>query len=670
MKFSMQIHGFQAKIAQMVSVLFGIFFLSGLFLGCAHIEAPPGGPEDITHPTLSAVFPKPGAVNQSMELDVRLEFSEWVNKTLKQSDIFISPALPRQLKYKVNGKMITVNCASRLDSNTTYIISVKNGIKDLHNLPLEKNFNLIFTTGERLDSLSLKGKIFFPKESKNLIVGLYPVDERRQTLRHLTQPGDKEVDTLPHVGRERPMYLIPADTLGVFTYMGIKPGKYALLAFGDNNNNLRPDLGTEKIAIGEATLTTPFTKTQVFQLDAYDTIPPAFVSALWQGETLDSAGESLKTNGTALVKFSEDMYIPSILKRDNFLVTSADSSDTISITSICLKPGSKQELELFTQALEPESLYLVHCFKGFDQSGNSLDTAKKKAFLKVSDKIDSLPLAIQPLSFNNGDSSVFFMELPEFYINKIITPSLLDTLQNQLLCQSGSDTVLCDLIRKNHHVFSLEISPGKPLPLKGQSIMIEQLLPIPVDTISESSKVTGDTLETDSNAIAYKRDTTVSGADIKESAPDTMDTMLDSIPVKDTADTSIIDSKPGFKKVLLGSFTLPNDSNWGTCEIMQPGDRKPWTVILKHLSWKREFTYGVKPQNRHDIKQVPAGKYLVEYFHDKNINNQWDPGSLAPWSAQEARGNLEDTVVITPGKRTEVEIQWPPDLVPPKKEAP
>ena len=132
--------------------------LSILFLlHCAHMEAPSGGPKDETPPQLSGIFPAPGSVNVPLKLEVKLEFTEWIQRSWVNlpfiSQVTLSPALARKLIFKVKENSIYITSNSSLQPNTTYILSVNNSISDLNNQRLKKNFHLI--------SRNLKVTFFF-----------------------------------------------------------------------------------------------------------------------------------------------------------------------------------------------------------------------------------------------------------------------------------------------------------------------------------------------------------------------------------------------------------------------------------------------------------------------------------------------------------------------------
>ena len=83
-----------------------LFFLALFVADCATSIAPQGGPEDKYPPRVAGVFPAPGAVNVPMELNVHLQFDEWIAASVSRSAVTISPPLEKGSSSKSMG----MNC--------------------------------------------------------------------------------------------------------------------------------------------------------------------------------------------------------------------------------------------------------------------------------------------------------------------------------------------------------------------------------------------------------------------------------------------------------------------------------------------------------------------------------------------------------------------------------
>ena len=89
---------------------FVILFSFALFvLNCATSVAPGGGPEDKYPPRVAGVYPSPGSVNISSELNIHLQFDEWISPTIPRSAVTISPPLEKKLRFEVDGDELYIN---------------------------------------------------------------------------------------------------------------------------------------------------------------------------------------------------------------------------------------------------------------------------------------------------------------------------------------------------------------------------------------------------------------------------------------------------------------------------------------------------------------------------------------------------------------------------------
>ena len=233
---------------------FLISSLACLLFYCAHKQNPPGGEPDKSRPFITGVYPAPNAINVATDLNISIQFSKWMNTNVKNSSVSLTPFLNRKPLLKMKGKILTITCKTPLQVNTTYTLVVKTQLTDLNNNKLNKPFQLKFSTGSILDSGTLSGEFISLKSNENVYVGMYPL-QNRQNHEFIKNP-----DSLPHPLQERPLYLIPVDSSGIFKSEGIKNGPYAIVGFNDKNNNQKPDIYSEEVAIGPSNIAVTKTK--------------------------------------------------------------------------------------------------------------------------------------------------------------------------------------------------------------------------------------------------------------------------------------------------------------------------------------------------------------------------------------------------------------------------
>ena len=73
--------------------------------------------------------------------------------------LFLSPPLEKAPKFKMKGKTVVVYFESDLDSNKTYTMDLTNAIGDNNEGNMFPGFTLVFSTGDRIDSMMVTGLV-------------------------------------------------------------------------------------------------------------------------------------------------------------------------------------------------------------------------------------------------------------------------------------------------------------------------------------------------------------------------------------------------------------------------------------------------------------------------------------------------------------------------------
>lgn len=206
--------------------------ISLLLHSCANIAAPKGGPKDEKKPKVVRTFP----LNNSTKFRgkrVIYVFNEWIDENKLKEQIIITPRL-ENYETVINKNTLTIKFdTAGLKKNTTYYFNLREGIKDLTEGNKTDSTTLVFSTGEYLDSIELKGnvkKIIENTTEINNTVNLYEV-----------------TDTF-NLQKSTAVYQTKTEINGNFSITNIKPGKYFLYAFKDENNNSKFEPNKEYIA--------------------------------------------------------------------------------------------------------------------------------------------------------------------------------------------------------------------------------------------------------------------------------------------------------------------------------------------------------------------------------------------------------------------------------------
>jgi len=124
---------------------------------CANIVTPTGGPKDEKPPVVLNASPANNSTNFTGKT-IHLTFDEFVTLNNPSNNVLISPPMNKKPTFRTSGKTLIIKFEEPLKENTTYSISFGDAIKDLHEGNLFTGYNYNFSTGDRIDSLSLKGK--------------------------------------------------------------------------------------------------------------------------------------------------------------------------------------------------------------------------------------------------------------------------------------------------------------------------------------------------------------------------------------------------------------------------------------------------------------------------------------------------------------------------------
>lgn len=185
---------------------------SFLFLSCAAVQAPSGGPVDEDPPQLVQSIPAPGTT-QFRGGTTRLLFSEYLNEaTLEKAiQVYPRPAKPVRIKYK--GMAVLVVWPDSLALDQTYLLSIGRELQDEHRVPLAQTIQLPFSTGTELSDSRIAGTVF--EEKGITAVNLWKLTDTEA-------PGAALFRT--------PDYVTKTADDGSFQFQYLSAGKYQICA--------------------------------------------------------------------------------------------------------------------------------------------------------------------------------------------------------------------------------------------------------------------------------------------------------------------------------------------------------------------------------------------------------------------------------------------------------
>lgn len=200
----------------------GYFYLiSVLFISCAQQVVPSGGSKDEKPPKILLHNPDNKSVNFKSK-EIILKFDEYIS-IKDPGQIIISPFLKDKPKIESKGKQISIAFLKGYpEMNTTYTINFANAIVDVNEGNALNNYSYVFSTGNYLDSNSIKGKIYnaqSTKEEKEILIALYKTNSFTDTT----------------IYKKYPDYLTKSNEQGRFSINNLPADTFYLIAFKDAN---------------------------------------------------------------------------------------------------------------------------------------------------------------------------------------------------------------------------------------------------------------------------------------------------------------------------------------------------------------------------------------------------------------------------------------------------
>lgn len=137
---------------------FILVFCLLLTYGCASIQTPTGGPRDSIPPKI--LKETPANFTTSFKSDeVNIQLDEYFKISNEAKEFSISPAMDKNPIFKIKKKILNISFQDTLAANTTYTINFGRGLVDYNEGNVLKNYMYVFSTGNKIDSLTITGKV-------------------------------------------------------------------------------------------------------------------------------------------------------------------------------------------------------------------------------------------------------------------------------------------------------------------------------------------------------------------------------------------------------------------------------------------------------------------------------------------------------------------------------
>lgn len=190
---------------------------------CANQQPPGGGLEDKEQPKVKLINP----INLSLNFQenvLSFEFDEYIDRRSFQQAFRIYPKIESEIEYDWSRKSVDVKFTKKLNvmkPNTTFVVLINSNLIDIHGNQLTSPLSFAFSTGNKIDSASINGKIV-NNEKKIISLFCYRINDSNNIFDPSTQAAD---------------YITETSASGEFTFQYLSQGSYRIVAVDDEDKN-------------------------------------------------------------------------------------------------------------------------------------------------------------------------------------------------------------------------------------------------------------------------------------------------------------------------------------------------------------------------------------------------------------------------------------------------
>lgn len=324
-----------------------IFSFTLIFLGCAKKGFPPGGPADIAPPDVIETFPPNGSTKVEPSSQLKITFSEKMQKKFTQEAVLLFPA--ESLEYKWEKNSLVLKPKTMLRPNRTYVVTVGTKAADSRNNQLKSSFSFAFSTGEFLDQGFITGKVYYNgKPEPGVSIWAYLLTNTK--------------DIAP--GKEMPAYVVQTEKNGNYSLQYLSQGNYRLLAVKDVNSDLNWDPSKEPLGLSISDAKIDEASLRVENLNFNLTLRDTARFQLKECQVLD--------NQKIKLAFNKNLDKKTAYNANDFTLISSADTNRVKMSQIYSLYGENKNLYLLTAEKLRDAEYKVFIANLQDEEKNVL----------------------------------------------------------------------------------------------------------------------------------------------------------------------------------------------------------------------------------------------------------------------------------------------------------
>ncbi len=213
------------------------FFCTALFMRCANLMTPQGGPKDSLPPVVKLMTPENGQRHFTGKR-IFIEFDEYVQLKDQAKEFYTSPFMKTKPSLAIRKRGVRIDIKDTLLENQTYALNFGSAVRDNNEGNIIYGLRYVFSTGSAIDSMIMTG--YTADAAKADSVG-----------KSFIFFYDAKVDTIPQYDsillKHQPDAVGRAENNGIFIAQNLKPIPYKIYAVQDNNGNQKYDPGVDKV---------------------------------------------------------------------------------------------------------------------------------------------------------------------------------------------------------------------------------------------------------------------------------------------------------------------------------------------------------------------------------------------------------------------------------------
>lgn len=304
------------------SALFLLTVLLIIIGACAKVNAPAGGPKDKQPPVVIKSIPDSSATNFRGK-KISITFDEYIALDNINENLVVSPPLKKKPQVSTKGASIIIEFDEDLKDSTTYTLYFQDAIKDLNEGNKLEDYTFVFSTGPKVDSLSVTGNVFHTYDLE--------IPEKSVVIMY-RELADSSVKKL------LPDYISMINEYGYFRIRNVKDGSYRLYALKDADNSKNYNLEDEEFAFADSII--KVTPEKNFIPVVKDTASLKKKPQSTKKEAPATKKEIEKISAKDTIPGEHQLFMFKALRKNHYLAGSAREQKYLMTYALSLPPAS------------------------------------------------------------------------------------------------------------------------------------------------------------------------------------------------------------------------------------------------------------------------------------------------------------------------------------------